>query len=161
MEHPDGSGLQGTIKKVSFVVSSFFFMGLVPYAPGTAGSLGGLAVYLLVRHDTRAHLAALIVIFAAGMLSSGRTERSLKKEDPRVIVIDEACGMLAALLYVPYNWVIAIWGFIIFRILDIIKPPPARALEQRGGSLGIMGDDLIAALYTNLILRVISYIFLK
>ena len=72
-----------------------------------------------------------------------------------MIVIDEACGMLLALFFVPMTIFSVILGFFIFRILDILKPPPAKRMEKLTGSLGIMFDDIVAAIYTNLILQII------
>ena len=78
-----------------------------------------------------------------------------------MIVIDEACGMLLALVFVPMNLFSVILGFFIFRILDILKPPPAKRMEKLTGSLGVMFDDIVAAIYTNLILQIIFRFFLQ
>ena len=75
-----------------------------------------------------------------------------------MIIIDEVCGMLLALFFVPYSLFIVILGFFLFRIFDILKPPPAKRMEKITGSLGIMFDDIVAALYTNFILQIITRI---
>ena len=77
-----------------------------------------------------------------------------------MIVIDEATGMLLALFFVPFSIFSVILGFFIFRVLDILKPPPCRRIERKAGAMGIMFDDVIAALYTNLILQVIFRVFI-
>jgi phosphatidylglycerophosphatase A len=77
-----------------------------------------------------------------------------------MIVIDEVCGMLLALYFVPKSIFAAILGFFIFRILDILKPPPCRRVEKLSGAMGIMFDDIIAAIYTNMILQLIFRFFL-
>ena len=79
-----------------------------------------------------------------------------KRKDAQMIVIDEACGMLLALFFVPMNMFAVILGFFIFRILDILKPPPAKRMEKLSGSMGIMFDDIVAAFYTNAILQIIA-----
>ena len=76
-----------------------------------------------------------------------------------MIVIDEACGMMLSLFLVPYNLWIMILGFALFRVFDILKPPPAKAIEKFSGAFGIMFDDIIAAIYTNFILQIICLIF--
>ena len=76
-----------------------------------------------------------------------------------MIVIDEACGMLLSLFFVPYSLFLAVLGFFLFRVFDILKPPPAKRMEKLTGSMGIMFDDIVAALYTNFILQIIARIF--
>jgi phosphatidylglycerophosphatase A len=77
-----------------------------------------------------------------------------------MIVIDEATGMLLSLFCVPFSMFAVILGFFLFRIFDILKPPPARRMERLTGALGIMFDDIIAAIYTNLILQFIFRVFI-
>jgi len=76
-------------------------------------------------------------------------------------VIDEVCGMMLALFLVPATAASIVTGFLLFRIFDIIKPPPARRVEKFTGAFGIMFDDIIAALYTNIILQIIFRIFIR
>ncbi len=137
------------------LVTSFFYLGHSPFMPGTMGSLGGLIVYFLVRNNDILYAFAILFLFTLGVLFAGEAEKIYKRKDPAMIVIDEACGMLLALFFVPFNLYSVILGFFIFRMLDILKPPPARRMERLTGSLGIMFDDIIAALYTNIILQVI------
>jgi phosphatidylglycerophosphatase A len=86
---------------------------------------------------------------------AGEAEKIYKRKDARMIVIDEACGMLLSLFSVPYSIFSVILGFFIFRILDILKPFPAKKMERLTGSMGVMFDDIVSAIYTNLILQVI------
>ena len=141
-------------KKVN-LITSFFYLGHSPFMPGTMGSLGGLIVYFLVRNNDILYAFAILFLFTLGVLFAGEAEKVYKRKDPAMIVIDEACGMLLALFFVPFNLYSVILGFFIFRVLDILKPPPARRMERLTGSLGIMFDDIIAALYTNVILQII------
>ncbi|MFH1996425.1 MAG: phosphatidylglycerophosphatase A [Candidatus Omnitrophota bacterium] len=148
------------MKNVTRLVTSCFGLGKIPIAPGTFGSLGGVAVYFVVKNNTAVYGAAIALLFALGMIFSGRAEKESGANDPGNVVIDEASGMLTCLFLLPYSILLVAAGFLIFRVLDIMKPPPCRAIEKQGGSWGIMGDDLIAAIYTNLILQIIFRVFL-
>jgi phosphatidylglycerophosphatase A len=136
-------------------VTSFLYIGYAPVAPGTFGSIGGLAVYLLVKDSAALYAISFIAIFALGMAFSGEAENLFKRKDAGQIVIDEACGMMLSLAFLPCKLWIIVAGFLLFRLFDIIKPPPIKSLEKLSGSLGIMLDDIIAALYTNIILQII------
>ncbi|MGD2272190.1 MAG: phosphatidylglycerophosphatase A, partial [Desulfobacterales bacterium] len=83
----------------------------------------------------------------------------LKKEDPGCIVIDEIAGMMIVLVGVPLDWSTVVGGFIIFRLLDIIKPFPIRILERRfSGGFGIVVDDVAAGIMANLALRLVIFL---
>ncbi len=145
-------------KRIKFI-TSFFYLGHSPFMPGTMGSLGGLIVYFLVKDHDLLYGFSILFLFFLGVLFAGEAEKIYKHKDAKMIVIDEACGILLALFFVPYSMLSVILGFFIFRILDILKPPPAKKVEKLTGSLGVMFDDVIAAIYTNLILQVIFRIY--
>ncbi len=136
------------------ILSTFFYVGYLPLIPGTFGSLAGIALFYLVKDNPVNYIFWITVIMIAGFLVCGRAEEIMQKKDPRYVVIDEVSGMLLSLLFLPYDIKIVIIAFILFRILDTLKPFPAGRLERFKGSLGVMGDDLIAGLYTNIILQV-------
>jgi phosphatidylglycerophosphatase A len=127
--------------------------------PGTMGSLAGLLIYFIVKDNLPIYAFSMIFIFTLGILFSSEAERIYKRKDAQMIVIDEACGMMLSLFLVPYNLWIAILGFVLFRVFDILKPPPAKAIEKFSGAFGVMFDDIIAAIYTNFILQVVAFIF--
>lgn len=137
------------------LITSFFYLGHSPFMPGTMGSLGGLILYFIVRSNDILFAFSILFLFTLGVLFAGEAEKVYRRKDPAMIVIDEACGMLLALFFVPFNLYSVILGFFLFRIFDILKPPPARRLEKLTGSLGIMFDDIVAALYTNIILQIV------
>ncbi|MDD5428030.1 MAG: phosphatidylglycerophosphatase A [Candidatus Omnitrophica bacterium] len=143
------------MKKRIKMITSFFYLGHSPFMPGTVGSLGGLAVYFLVRNVDVLYGFSILFLFVLGIIFSGEAEKIYKRKDANMIVIDEACGMLLALFFVPFSALAVILGFFLFRIFDILKPPPAKRMEKLTGSLGVMFDDIVAAIYTNLILQVI------
>ena len=142
------------------MVASFFYLGHSPFMPGTIGSLGGLLVYFLVNHNDILYGFSILFLFFLGVIFAGEAESIYKRKDAKMIVIDEACGMLLSLFFVPKSMFSIILGFFFFRIFDILKPFPARRMERLTGAMGIMFDDIVAALYTNLILQIIFRIFL-
>ncbi len=143
--------MKNTIK----MIASFFGAGYSPVAPGTAGSVGGLLIYLAVRDNAALYGLALVSVFALGMWSCGKAEEIFGGKDSPRIVIDEVCGMLLSLFLVPKGFYPAVAGFILFRLFDILKPFPARRVERLAGSSGIMLDDIVAGLYTNIIMQAV------
>jgi phosphatidylglycerophosphatase A len=136
-------------------VCTFGYVGFFPIAPGTAGSAAGLIVYLMFRRLGIPHfeLPLIVVLFALGVFYGAASEQALGGVDPGPVVIDEVMGMLVTLFLIPVNWMGMIAGFVLFRVFDILKPYPARKLERLPGGLGMMSDDLMAAVYANLTLH--------
>jgi len=139
---------------IATAIATGFGSGYSPVAPGTAGSLVGLALFWAVHHLPLAgQVAATAVAFALGVVSASRVARRLGLEDPGLVVADEVAGMWITLLGLPLTGVTAAAGFVLFRILDVFKPYPARDLERLPGGWGIMCDDVMAGIYANLLLR--------
>ena len=132
-----------------------FGAGYAPVAPGTAGSLVGLVlVFLVHNHSLILYTVVVLTVFALGVHSADCMERATGEKDNRRIVIDEIAGMLVACFLLPSDPGYWIGGFVLFRALDVMKPFPARWIEQNlVGGWGIMLDDTVAGLYTNLILQ--------
>lgn len=128
--------------------------GYSPVAPGTAGSAVGLAVHagLLAALGGAAfgYLAAAVAISLVGIWAAGRAEAIFERRDDGRITIDEVAGMLVSLVFLPVSLKVAVSGFFLFRLFDIWKPYPARAVESLPGGLGVMADDLVAGVYANL-----------
>ena len=129
-------------------------VGYIPFAPGTFGSLAGLLLWWLLPGSLPVQLTVIVAIFILGSWSGSVAERHFATTDPGPVVIDEVLGMLVTLFLNPVGWIGAILGFLLFRASDIIKPYPANKLEQLHGGVGVMADDLMAAIYANLALRV-------
>ena len=137
-------------------ISSFFFIGYLPLIPGTFGSLAGVGLFCLLKTDNMpGYFLFILCIIALGWVTSGRMEQRLNKKDPGCIVIDEVAGMLIALSFMPADFKIVCLGFLFFRIIDTLKPYPAGRLQHLPGSAGVMVDDLIAGVYTNILLQII------
>lgn len=143
--------LDGAIK----IVSSVFLLGYSPFFPGTLASLAAFLTYILfLRFHSTTYLVFVLVITAAGLWLSDKAEKLFEKKDARQIVIDDFNGMLIGLLCLPFNNLTpGLIGFVIFRLIDTCKPYPIRRVEKLKGGLGVMGDDVIAGIYTNLILQ--------
>ncbi len=141
--------------------SSVFFVGYLPLIPGTFGSLVGVGLFYLLRGTTSvSYFLFIFAVIALGLITSGRTEKLLNKKDPGCIVIDEVAGMLIALSFIPYDLKLVFLAFLIFRILDTLKPFPAGKLQYLSGSVGVIADDLIAGIYTNIVVLVILKLYM-
>jgi phosphatidylglycerophosphatase A len=141
--------------------ASALFSGYSPVASGTAGSLVALAVYSIPGFETPLIIgAAVIAAFLLGLKTSTAMERRYG-HDPAEVTIDEVVGMWTSLIFLPKKIFVIIAAFLIFRIFDIIKPFPARRFDSMHGGFGIMMDDLIVGVYTNLLIQLamqISYL---
>ena len=148
--------------RLARLITSGLYTGKAPIAPGTAGSLLALVLFFIFAPflDWPAYAAALACLAVAGTLLSSRVARLLDDPDPKEIVIDEICGFFIACFMVPREPMVIIACFFLFRLFDIVKPFPARWMESLPGGDGIMCDDIVAGLYTNLVVRVGAFFFL-
>ena len=141
------------------LISSGIFIGYVPVASGTFGSLLVVVPFLLLSdYGVNIFWIFLPFLYFLGVWTASYCEELWGKDSGR-IVIDEIVGMLVTLVFLPVNVKIVWLGFFIFRAFDIIKPPPIRWLERLPHGWGVMTDDLIAGIYANLVLRLIIYFF--
>ncbi len=138
-----------------------FSIGHIPFAPGTFGSILGLPLSFIL-----AGLALPLAIAGAGLFIFGavwianEAEKLLQQDDPGCIVIDEIAGMAVTLIGLPVDLKIALMGFILFRILDVLKPFPIRLLDRRlKGGLGVVMDDVVAGIFANALLRLLLYFY--
>jgi phosphatidylglycerophosphatase A len=173
---------RGPKPHISLLLATWFGLGYLPKAPGTWGSIGAMALALLMAWaNTRNHattsasiangnfwttgllpgsgeVAITIMIAIIGVVVAGRGARYAQFEDPQWVVIDEVSGQLITYYLffwvLPLNWKSWLLGFILFRAFDIWKPFPARQLEHLPGGWGIMADDWMAGIYAALVLRV-------
>ncbi len=136
-------------------ISTFFYIGYLPFIPGTFGSIAGIILFYLIKDNLLVYTLFTLLLITLGFLVAGETEKILNKKDARCIVIDEVCGMLLSLIFVPYDIKLVIIAFVLFRILDSLKPYPVGRFQDLRGSPGVMLDDIVAGLYTNIILQVV------
>jgi len=136
------------------VLSTGLGSGYCPFAPGTAGTIVGIPVYLVF--STFPWPVLLLSVTALSFLAvyvSGEAERMFGERDPSAVVIDEIAGLQVALFLVPPSLFSVAAGFVLFRFFDVVKPFPVRACERLPGGWGIVADDLAAGLYSVLILQ--------
>src|SRR5271168_5084778 len=164
--------------RISFLLATWFGLGYLPKAPGTWGSVGGLALIWLiiytephVRFWTGDHYlvfwnfptACGLLLACVGVWVSSRVADYSQQKDPQVVVIDEVSGQVLTLLlavpretawsYLSLTWTEVLAGFLLFRLFDILKPFPIRRLEKLPGGWGIMADDWLAGIYAAILLR--------
>ena len=137
-----------------------FGTGLSPVAPGTVGSLlGVLLAWLTMDFGLYVQLAVAVALSVSGIWICGESARRIGVHDHGGIVWDEIAGMYVTLLIAPPTIVGYALGFLLFRLFDILKPWPIRDLDHRlGGGLGIMLDDLAAALYALILLGLYGWL---
>ncbi|MFH1442115.1 MAG: phosphatidylglycerophosphatase A [Candidatus Omnitrophota bacterium] len=136
-------------------ISTFFGAGYLPFIPGTFGSAAGITLYFIVRQNILLYTCAIFVVTILGFLTAGKAAKVFNKRDPCCVVIDEVAGMLISLMFIPHDLKWVITGFLVFRLMDTLKPFPAARIERLHGSLGIMGDDIVAGIYTNIVLQLV------
>ena len=136
-----------------------FGSGLTPKLPGTAGTLVGVLLFILIPDMSWiAYLVIVVCGFLFGIFCCGYTARILNVHDHNSIVWDEIIGYMITMFMVPKEWIWILIGFILFRIFDILKPWPISFIDRRiEGGLGIMLDDVIAALFSLAIIQIAIY----
>ena len=129
-------------------------VGYLPVAPGTWATVVGVAIAFYLGNNLPAFTILLLVLLILGIMTSGLVEKLLNQKDPGIVVIDEVVGVMIALWGLPMIWSVMICGFFLFRAFDMFKIYPINKLEAQPGGWGIMLDDCMAGVYTNVILRI-------
>lgn len=141
-----------------------FYSGYSPVAPGTAGTLVAMALYMLENiifadvNPVKIYIINLLLLLLAiypSIKLGDDAEKFFKSKDPQQVVIDEVIGYWVGILFIPFTFTNAVFAFILFRVFDIIKPFPAGSLEELSGGLGIVIDDVIAGIYTLLSMHIL------
>ena len=143
----------------SCLVALGFGSGLFPVAPGTAGTLAAIPLYLLLQDlPVTVYLAVVVVLLLGGILVCAYTAERLGVHDHPAIVWDEVVGYLITMIAAPAGWMWTAAGFVLFRLFDILKPWPIGWLDRRvHGGTGIMLDDVIAGVFAAVVLQVVVY----
>jgi phosphatidylglycerophosphatase A len=137
------------------LLSTFLYAGYLPLVPGTFASLLGVGLFYLTKNNPFIYALSTLSLIILGFLTAGKAEKLFGRKDASCIVIDEVSGMLLSFMFIPYEIQTVVIAFIVFRIIDALKPYPAGSLQNLKGSLGIMCDDIVAGLYTNIVLQVV------
>lgn len=147
------------MRALAVLLATGIYVGYIPFAPGTAGSLLGLIMVTAARSVGvwGLEIGCLVASVFIGVWSAGVAERHFQRKDPGPIVIDEVVGMGITLLGIPVSWPGMVVGFLAFRFFDVVKPFPARWAERLPGGWGVVTDDVVAALYGNIVVRVFGW----
>ena len=139
------------------LVATGCYAGYAPIASGTFGTLLAIPLCYLLSRVSPVHAILFLALFTGfAVWMSGEAEKVFKKKDSGLIVIDEMAGFLVTLFLIPWNVKSVIIGFFLFRLFDIVKPFPIRRVETKlPGGWGVVGDDVFAGIYANVILRTI------
>ncbi len=136
--------------------------GFSPFAPGTAGTLAAIPIELfLSRIGFPVYELTLLTFFFFSSWIAEKAQNHWQKSDDRRIVIDEMMGYLLTMFWIPKTTLFIILGFFLFRFFDIVKPPPIRLIERAKGGFGVVLDDVLAGVYSNIILQIICYFTLS
>jgi phosphatidylglycerophosphatase A len=157
------ASLSSTAPRWATLVATFFGAGRLRPGPGTWGALAtALLWWLLASHLSPSAripviLILIVIVVAIGIPASTLEARGCGKKDPSHVVIDEVAGQLVTLIACPIVWPALLAGFILFRVFDILKPPPIRALEKLPEGTGIVVDDLGAGVYGLIVLQLLLH----
>ena len=149
------------MKHFIILLATGFGAGYAPFAPGTSGTLVAIPVYYFLSNiSSPIYEITLIGFFFLSVWISENAEIFLGKKDDQRIVLDEMMGFLVTMLWVPKTAILILVGFFLFRFFDILKPFPIRRLEKNlKGGYGVVLDDVLAGVYANIVLQVITYFF--
>lgn len=143
------------------ILFTAFYTGYLPVAPGTAGTVVGMAIYILeyllfgVEISWIVNIIVVVLVLYPSIRIADAGEMFFGEKDPPEVVIDEVIGYWVSVIAFPFNWKIVVLAFFIFRLIDIIKPYPLKRLQRLSAGLGIVIDDIVAGLYTNLLLIIV------
>ena len=148
---------------IAYMLSTGLYVGKIPKAPGTVGTVVALFPILIYWNRGGEYLLLnqifiTLAVFFIGIWASTVIIETFKEKDPEYIVIDEIAGYMVAMIGFPTNWKILLLAFILFRIFDIFKPPPIKQFEKLPSGIGVMVDDVIAGIYTWLVMYILVYV---
>lgn len=138
------------------VLATWFYLGRSPKAPGTMGTLGALplAWLMMVLLPSEVYLLVVLGFVVLGVFVCQAYEQKYHRHDPSEIVIDEVAGYLISMAWLPLSWLSFLLAFLLFRFFDILKPFPVGWADKRlNGGLGVMADDILAGIMSNLVLQ--------
>ncbi|MCB0357076.1 MAG: phosphatidylglycerophosphatase A [Bdellovibrionales bacterium] len=133
------------------------YLGRLPKAPGTWGSLGALPFVLLMMHlGPLTYLTTTFMFTLVALWVCIAYENQAPNHDAEEVVIDEVAGVFITMAWLPMTWQSFVFGFFLFRLLDILKPYPISWIDKKvQGGLGVLADDILAGVFSNIILQVI------
>ncbi len=148
------------------LTSTFFGIGRMRPGPGTWGSAATVLIWAAIAYNlpltlrTPFAIGLAFAVMLIGIPAATQTARATGSKDPQFVVIDEVAGQLITLIAVPLSWKTFLAGLVLFRIFDILKPPPARQLERLPEGTGIVLDDVAAGIYAFLVIHILLHFHL-
>jgi len=157
-------GRKKALQLVVKIVSTGFFAGYIPVAPGTFGTLVGIGIWVLLSRSIFYYAATFILVTLGFVFSDYAEKYIFLKRDSSKIVIDEVSGILITFLSFQFKpglsgMIYLVFGFLFFRFFDIIKPPPIRIIQKYRGGTGIMLDDIVSGIFANALLQILRAVF--
>lgn len=145
------------VHNILLQIATLFSVGRVKYAPGTVATLLTVPLwFILAKSGPIFYMLVVVLLVPVGIWASQVYEDAVGKHDSKEIVIDEVVGYLITMTWLPITWQSALIGFIIFRVLDILKPPPIRQLDQKvRGGIGVMADDIAAGVIGSFVMQIL------
>ena len=146
------------MKRLVILLATWGGVGFSPLAPGTAGTVAAIPLFLLLApFPLYVYLPCVLGIGLVACWAAGRAEIIFQEQDNQRIVIDEAIGFFITMTAVPAQWSYILVGFLLFRVFDILKPPPIRLIERTvKGGVGVVLDDVLAGIYAHISLRILA-----
>lgn len=150
-------------KKIAHFLYTGFYSGYCPVASGTAGSLVALAIYGLLffffgEMGRWINIALVVILLYPGIKLGDMAEKYFNKKDPKEVVLDEMIGLWIALLFFRFTWVSFVLAFVLFRFFDILKPGPINKIQDLKAGAGIMLDDYLAGVFSNICIWILYFI---
>jgi phosphatidylglycerophosphatase A len=147
------------------ILGTLLGIGFIPIMPGTFGTAAAVLVYLYIPQEWLTGfpgliymISAIVVLYFIGVFITGKAEKKLG-HDAGSIILDEFVAYFICVLLLPKSYLTAIYTFAIFRVFDIAKPQPIKLLQKLKGGWGVMTDDVLAAVYTNLFMQIMIRIY--
>lgn len=145
--------------KASVAISSFFYIGFFPYSSGTLASIvTALIWFFFINLEVFPYLILILFITVAGTFVINKSLKHFQDSDPHAVVLDEVCGILITLIGAQHNFKNLLIGLVLFRFFDILKPLFIRRLEALPRGYGIMADDVLAGVYSMVLLSLFNYL---
>ncbi len=136
------------------IICTFFNVGKFPFAPGTLASAVGVLIYSVLEKNYFVYFMFLTACLVVGFKACAKIEAIFNQKDPSSVVIDEVAGVLIAFFALPLSWPVVITTFFLFRAFDMFKLYPVNKFDNMEGGFGIMMDDVVAGIYTNVTMQI-------
>ena len=148
------------MRHLAILLATWGGVGFSPFAPGTMGTLAAIPIFFLLSLlPWWLYILCVLGIGIVACWAADDAERIFHEKDPHRVVIDEAVGFFVTMAALPVTWTYLIAGFCLFRVFDIVKPPPIRLVEKKvPGGYGVVLDDVLAGIYAGISIRLLALV---